>query len=155
MIEFSGYLTGQAKSFFWKRSKITAIKIFCFPLLILLPLFVIVSSYLDMWTILYGYIAVCLSIPLLFMIPNSKKQIASLTPNHIFTDNEYIVCQYEAGEVCNLISDASKIVDYGDFYYISFPFGHKTDAFVCQKSLITQGTLEEFEALFEGKIIIN
>ena len=38
------------------------------------------------------------------------------------------------------------------FYFIKFPFGKYSDKFICQKSLLTQGTLEEFEALFEGKI---
>ena len=51
------------------------------------------------------------------------------------------------------IEDVVKLVDYGEFYDLSFPFGKLNDKFVCQKSLLSKGTLEEFEALFEGKII--
>ena len=59
----------------------------------------------------------------------------------------------DKSEEFRLIADAAKVIDYGDFYYISFPFGKISNNFVCQKDLLTQGTLEEFEALFEGKIV--
>ena len=50
-----------------------------------------------------------------------------------------------------MISDAKQLRDFGEFYEIVFPFGKVSDKFICQKNLLTQGTLEEFEKLFEGK----
>ena len=34
----------------------------------------------------------------------------------------------------------------------SFIFGKISDKFICQKDLLTKGSLEEFERIFEGKI---
>jgi len=46
-----------------------------------------------------------------------------------------------------------KVYDYGEFYFISFYFGKISCYFICQKSLLTQGTIEDFEKLFDGKIV--
>lgn len=46
-----------------------------------------------------------------------------------------------------------KVYDYGEFYFISFRFGKISCYFICQKSLLTQGTIEDFEKLFDGKIV--
>ena len=73
-------------------------------------------------------------------------------PKRIFVDEEYIVCVAEKYEEYRLISDADKLIDYGDFYYISFPFGKKSNNFVCQKNLLVKGTPEEFEELFADKV---
>lgn len=50
------------------------------------------------------------------------------------------------------ISKVKKVIDYGEFYYL---FVYRWDAsygIVCQKDLLIEGTIEEFEKLFEGKI---
>lgn len=47
-----------------------------------------------------------------------------------------------------MFDDIESVYDYGEYYHF-----WQGDLFICQKSLITQGTLEEFERLFEGKII--
>ena len=51
------------------------------------------------------------------------------------------------------ISKVKKVVDCGDWYFIVFKFLEFSNALACQKDLITKGTIEEFEALFEGKIV--
>ena len=39
------------------------------------------------------------------------------------------------------------------WYEIVFPFGKISSNFICQKNLIFKGSLEEFEDLFNGKIV--
>ena len=51
------------------------------------------------------------------------------------------------------VSHSSKIIDFEDCYYFHFCFPHKDCRFLCQKDLITEGTIEEFENLFKDKII--
>ena len=51
-----------------------------------------------------------------------------------------------------MISDVKKVVDHGEFYELSFVFGKVSDKFICQKSLLTKGTLEEFKAMFGDKV---
>jgi len=45
---------------------------------------------------------------------------------------------------------AKSVMDFGDYYYIKFG---GTTAFIIQKDLLVEGTLEDFEKLFEGKIV--
>ena len=51
------------------------------------------------------------------------------------------------------VIDVKKVIDKGNFYIILFYFPHKDVNFICQKDLIVEGTIEEFEELFEGKIV--
>ena len=51
------------------------------------------------------------------------------------------------------LSKVKKVVDAGDWYYVVFKGGSINSAFVCQKNLLTKGTLDEFEKLFEGKLV--
>ena len=153
MIEFEGYITGKAEKFFWNNSRKFTIFMFLFPFLVLLPLILFLSIGGQFWDLLIVYIVFFALVFLSFyIIPKSKKEKLKFIPKHIFTDEEYIVCQGNAYEEYNLISDASEVIDYGEFYYINFPFGKKSDKFICQKDLLTKGSIEEFEALFEGKI---
>ncbi len=46
-----------------------------------------------------------------------------------------------------------KITDEGDWYQIIFYFPHKVGDCICQKDLITEGSIEEFENIFEGLIV--
>lgn len=50
------------------------------------------------------------------------------------------------------ITKVKKVVDYGEVYYISYGI-MVNSSWVCQKKNIVQGTIEEFEALFQSKII--
>lgn len=45
-----------------------------------------------------------------------------------------------------------KVIDEKEWYYLKFSY-LKLDGLICQKSLITEGTIKEFEKLFESKII--
>ena len=51
------------------------------------------------------------------------------------------------------LSKVSKVIDAGEWYYVIFKLGDVSTAFVCQKDLITTGTLEDFETLFADKIV--
>ena len=50
------------------------------------------------------------------------------------------------------ISTIKSIEDQGEWYYINFKIDF-TENIVCQKNLIEQGTIEEFEEIFKDKII--
>lgn len=47
-----------------------------------------------------------------------------------------------------------KVIDYGDCYYLVFSLvGDPSGSWVCEKDLLVQGTIEEFERIFAGKIV--
>lgn len=50
-------------------------------------------------------------------------------------------------------SQVKKVIDYGRYYYLFLYKFDPSKGIVCQKSLLINGTIEEFEELFEGKIV--
>ena len=152
MIEFNGYISGKAEKHFWHKSRQAARNAFCGAILFLSPIPILGSIYTKNWMLLASVIIMFMLTFLCSFIPVGKKHKANFTPNKIYTDEEYIVCAGKKFEEYNLISDVKKVIDYGEFYVLDFPFGKKSDKFICQKNLLAKGSLEEFEALFEGKI---
>ena len=152
MIEFNGYIDGLAERFYKNNSRKIVTKTFMGALILFAPIVIFCAIKMQLWALLIFYGAILLITPLICFIPPGKKYLKSMTPKRIFTEDEYIVCQGDKFEEYNLIEDSTKVIDYGSFYHILFRFGKASDAFICQKELLTKGTLEEFEALFEGKI---
>ena len=48
-------------------------------------------------------------------------------------------------------TDARKLVEYDDYYYIYYK--NSSIPIICQKNLLIEGTLEEFEKVFSCKIV--
>lgn len=153
MIEFNGYLSGAAEKHFYKKSAVLGQNILLISLLLFLPMVVRIGIMAQNWWLIVAYCFLFVAVPLLARIPKSKKDKLALTPKRIFTDDEYIVCIAETYTETRLIQDARFVRDYGQFYEIVFPFGKVSDKFICQKDLLSKGTLSEFEALFDGKVL--
>ena len=68
-------------------------------------------------------------------------------------DDQTISGTYANGYGTRKLDQVKKVIDYGDFYDITFVLLYRWRNCVCQKDLITQGTIEEFEQLFEDKIV--
>lgn len=51
------------------------------------------------------------------------------------------------------IDSVKRVLDVGEWYYIFFKTGDTTHSWVCQKDLLTKGTIEDFEKMFDGKIV--
>ena len=154
MIEFTGYLTGAAEKAFIKRQRKTSLTILGVMVPLSLPTTFFVSVYLlrDI-RILYAILAVLLLWGVIAIIPKGKKEHMSYLPKRIYVEETHIVCITENDSTSKLISDVKKVIDYGEYYILYFPFGKSYDGFICQKNLLTKGSLEAFESLFEGKLI--
>ena len=151
-IEFKGCISGEAVKFYAKNIRKMGFYVLLSVFLLLLPLIIIITLSVELWVILIGYGIFCFVTPLFLLIPKTKNEKNKLLPSRIYTDEEYIIAEGDNFEEYHLISDVVRVIDFGSFYYLSFPFGKKSDKFLCQKSLLTKGSLEDFEALFEGKI---
>lgn len=51
------------------------------------------------------------------------------------------------------VDKVKRVTDRGNFYEIDFYFPSKMATCICQKDLLAEGTLEEFEDLFKDKLI--
>ena len=65
-----------------------------------------------------------------------------------------VVFNHQQGAVESYkICKVKKVVDYGRYYYVFLYRLDPSKGIVCQKDLLTEGTIEEFEELFKEKII--
>ena len=151
MIEFKGYISGKAEKHFFKVPIIYTV--------VLITLYLVVGLLALLFSPVSDSIVLkaCLILPLflvadVLVVQNKKKRRSYLT-NTVFVENGCMVCKSDKETTQRLISDARALYDYGAYYKIAFPFLKSSFKFICQKDLLTQGTLEDFEKLFEGKIV--
>lgn len=74
-------------------------------------------------------------------------------PNLITIDNNQICAEIGKGMATRTFDDVKQIIDYGEFYDIIFYFPNKVLNCICQKDLIQEGTIEDFEELFKDYIV--
>lgn len=151
MIEFRGEFSDACKKHMVRQDS----KIGFFVGLVTIVLFMIPTI---IATILWDKI-VAIAIPFLILIPillgcpltnSTKKAIGS---QNVLIGNGIIESHNEKTGYYNKIEDVKKVVDYGEFYQIYLNFPHRLLGVICQKDLIVQGTIEEFEELFADKIV--
>lgn len=162
MIEFNGKISKKCQNYICKQEAVPGL-IGCLigVILVLLPATVIASIYFSQMRIMVVVCGILLSAVILFFgyySPFMKGTLPLITPIRIvITDNGEITSYGENFELANSVADATVVVDYGEWYHISFTrntkIGLGNGRFVCQKDLLTQGTIEQFEKLFEGKIV--
>ena len=149
MIEFDGYLTGVAKNHFfrrWSHFVRTIIVISMAGVLCPIVLFFVNRGDWKSLTV----IAVCFAV--VFLCTFLQKKDQKLLTKKIVISEETITCITDKQSESRLIFDVKTVRDYGEFYEILFPIGKVSFSFICQKSLLSKGSLEEFESLFHDKI---
>lgn len=105
-----------------------------------------------------GLTCLFLIISCLFVIlpPNSAihklstKITFNISHNSITIEREGLKDKYSIPRIKN-ISKIKSVLDYGDWYLITFK-GDITDNIICQKDLLVQGSIEDFENTFKDKI---
>ncbi len=153
MIEFRGELTGECKRFLLRRqirnqSIVSAIVFVLFSI----PMVVLAVSDDPIW--LLGFIPLIM-LMILSVITPSKKDQKKFMPICVCIDLEeetIVVHHSETSERFRMISAVKCVEDYGEWYYFVFNYENRAPYFVCQKSLLQKGTLEQFEEIFQYKI---
>jgi hypothetical protein len=152
MIIFEGQITGKCCIEFFKQCQTQE---FIYPILGIISVGIIAAL---AWAITGPLVEYLIFIPLygLFFIPVliPYKPGGKLSPKHwkkITIDIDEGTMYFNEGkteEEFLILDDITKIYDMGEFY-------HVCDAgnVYLQKSLLVEGTIEEFEQLFDGKII--
>ena len=151
MIEFRGELSDECKNYMLKKEFIIGLYASLIIIFIFSTPIIIAAIYFNNFMILMLLIGTILCGVLAPL--NNKKNINSRVPTTVFIKDEKIEAEGKDFYHYRKIEDVKKIIDMDEFYHIIFYLGHKSLGFICQKDLIVQGTIEEFEQLFEGKII--
>lgn len=152
MIEFKGYIDGATRKRFWHNNRVMGVKILLVAEALIIPGIMVFGIKAQNWLMVILCAVIFFILPLTALIPQGKKAEKSMLPKRIVADEESITCTTDREVVAKWISDVKQVIDHGEFYELIFPFGKISPNFICQKDLLTKGTLEQFEALFEGKI---
>lgn len=155
MIEFSGEISNVIRKKVLKKRDRQLGFIFLGATLITIAVAVILALSRDTQYAEFSICAVILSlITIYFLIAPTPKQVYRFRWDYKIQINseEIIVTNSQFNqENIKSISKIKKVIDDRDCYYLIY--ADISNAFICEKNLLRQGTLEEFEKLFEGKII--
>lgn len=160
MIEFSGELSPRCKKYIRKHDNRRAIFAGIFPCAFFIYCAIRLFRYMLQeefplpGILLIGALALLVIVACPFANIKSKKTFEKMIPQKIIIE-EYgsvTLCR-EKNPIEQVMENVKDVRDYGDFYDINFALIGVTGLFVCQKDLLTEGSIEEFERIFEKKII--
>lgn len=156
MIEFSGETSEEVKHYLLKKLSVSS---FIIALSISIPFIMgaIIAAVMWHWVIAVTIIWFVFFIALATASPyiNRSKTLNTAIPKTVSISEEFIESKNEKFHHGRYMTDVKKILDMENWYHIYFYFPHKNVCFICQKNLITKGTIKDFEKIFEGKIIRN
>ena len=151
MISFEGALSSKCKKNLAQRIAQIEGLLFAFTTLT-------VSAIILPWGIIKGTWMYSIIIVLLFLIITiiafiPPKRFLSLKTNiKIIFDEDTITKKMNISSISRPLSKVKKVVDMGEYYCLVFRMEGIRSSWICEKELIKQGTLKEFESLFTGKI---
>ena len=155
MIIFQGDLSPKCKQYvFLQYRKESFIIVWISSALFLIPTILL--------SIFWEWIVIILTIPLLLApfiakFSAAKTDAGWLYPTKIEIDTQenppLLFAESDKFHVLRDITQIKHIIDMGDWYVFVFRFPYKAKQFICEKALLCQGTLREFEEIFKDKII--
>ncbi len=154
MIEFTGYLSGKTLKVFKKRfAGLYQISLLC-GVVVVTP-FVIAMSMQMHWKEALFFIPLGVVSAVFLPYLQVKTDKMQMVPKRIYIKDGKITAICDKLDERKSLEDVTKVYDCGEFYKLKFGVIEYPLNFLCQKDHLTKGTIEEFEALFEGKIIRN
>ena len=152
MIEFSGQISGQTLKFILNQHRNRGL-ISASIVAVLATIVIIVVAIMYDTVFFIG-----LALPIIFLVISifakpGKSTYRLILPQKINIEGETLVSEFESGSYSRTLDQVKTVVDFGEGYYIKFYSAYRCPDFVCQKSLLVKGTIEEFETLFEDKLV--
>ena len=157
VFEFTGELSTKVKKRICNICKIKTLIILTISmpiaLLIVLPMIGLLMENGTKIILITAALIFPLIIIIFALIYPTKYEYPEILPQKIYiTDDGIIVSQCEKTRREDSIDSVKNVKDNGEWYEINFSGIKHKGFFVCQKDLLTKGTIEEFEKLFEGRI---
>lgn len=96
---------------------------------------------------------VFLFIPLNYFAKPKRKALENILTKSVQITENSVITESMSGYNEVSLEDVKKVVDFGEFYKIIFCFPKKTYDCICQKNLVTKGSIEDFEEIFSELIV--
>ncbi len=153
MIVFEGQLENEALKYFCKKYVRLFQIIFVISLIMVTPFMVKLASALSFAAVrlVLTSIAILIVVSLVGFPVLYKVKGQDLSPKKVYIRDDIICSVLKDNVDTRILEDVKDVYDYGTFYDVVFT--KAISNFVCQKDLLTKGTLEEFEELFKDKIV--
>lgn len=156
MIEFYGELSDECKIDGAKRRAKNAGFVFLIATIIIGAVSIAVGVARNTWIYAIILTAFFIAVTIFAFVPPIKRVLRFKIPTRLIIKDDTIAITALGGKESmktKPITKIKKVIDMGDWYYFIFRFGDISNSWVCQKNLIVQGTIEEFEKIFTGKIV--
>ena len=157
MIEFSGKFSESSEDLLVKilaRGLRLSISIVAIIGVIIV---LVIAAVLNTWILTIFIVAFAFVVLVFSIAPYTKnerkKTLLKMLPQKVIIDEDNSIdVEWIDYSVSKSINDVKIIFDFGENYLIKFKIPKGRVVF-CQKDLLVEGTIEEFEELFQGKII--
>lgn len=151
MIKFCGEISGKCKEYQLKAHQKKNFILMLIPCLVILIFLIIFGIKVHMIFIIAGIPGI-IALLLISLIKPSRDSYPLMFPDKIIINEDTVETESDKFYHCEDIKNAVRVVDYGEWYQIFFSFSLGNGRFICKKDLIVEGTIEEFEKIFEDKI---
>ena len=149
MIEFNGNLTGKAKKHYIKRLMNSGSLCMIFMFSLTVPFWLLFGHEIGrIFETVVLLLVTILLMPLLLRLFITKKEKDRMNLKKVTISSEFVKAYSENIKTKNKISKIKKIIDYGEYYDIVFPGFYFTSMYVCQKDLISKGSIKDFEKMW-------
>ena len=157
MIEFKGEPNGKCLKYMLMSQKISQTFALAIGVVIVAIPVTIIGMKINPSVLPLFFVPMVFALLCSFFLSPTKKEQKGFIPTRIFIDlNEgTIVHECPEMERFHMIESVKVVLDFGEWYHIKFYYADRDPYFVLQKNLLTEGTIEEFEKLFKGKINIK
>ena len=156
MIEFDGYISGNAEKYFFIKEFICVVLCCLIPNLVFLLFSFLLGMKTGFWFIFKIVASMYLIIPIVCgVLLSIKKSRKKMLTKKIIIDDDLITAVTDTQALTKNLSDVKQVKEYLDFYAISFRIGNISNIFICQKDLLVKGTLDEFDELFIEKLVLK
>lgn len=90
----------------------------------------------------------------LMMLTPLKSSYDIMMPTSVsILNNGKIVSKGKKFEYAQTVQNVTKVVDHGAWYELYLDNRQNRGFYICEKALLQTGTLDDFEAIFAGKIV--
>lgn len=151
MIKFKGDMSEKCKKQMLSRNQKSIVLVFSIISLIISIPFIILSI-TSHWIYIVCIPGLILGVMLISRSPNKKNQNL-IIPSEVKIKGEKIISKSDKFEHVRLISDVKQVIDEKEWYRLVFYYSSRNQYFICEKKLLVEGTIEEFEALFKNKLV--
>ena len=148
MVRFEGQLNEECKKLLKRQKFFAAVVSIAFSFTVTAPIIIVLALAVTKWIFL------CLILLLAFFIYQYYYDRMGYQIS-IIVDQDYVkgIGEKQYQEYSTSIEKVVEVIDMGSWFRIKLDF--KINMFlICQKDLLVEGTLEEFEEIFKDKLVV-